>query len=158
MLNCLVRALRKDTGKLIEGYYCKLHFCQDDVGMEPHSIYNEELRNWFEVDPNTVEHCVGVVDNNGKLVFGGDIICVPYTEDTEYGFHTYYEYGIIYFDETYLGWYVQFNDGGLVSLSEYEEDFIVTGNIYNTPLENKISEEIMQGFENELEKIDKEKV
>ena len=85
------------------------------------------------VDPKTVGQYTGLTDKNGKKIFEGDIICIPFTEDTEYGEHTYYEYGTVYFDEKYLAWCVRFDDGETMFLEEYDDCATVTGNIHGNP-------------------------
>lgn len=71
----IFRGKRKDNGEWIEG---NLVYSQTTTRGIITEIYTLEMT--YEVIPETVEQCSGVPDNNGKLIFEGDIV-----EDKESG-------------------------------------------------------------------------
>lgn len=141
MRGILFRGKRKGNGEWIEGYYAQPTYYLDDRDF--HIIFplnfvaypHCEFSDYEEVIPETVGRFTGLDEKNGngKKIFEGDIICIPFTEDTEYGEHTYYEYGVVYFDEKYLAWCVKFDDGETMFLEEYDDCATVTGNIHDNP-------------------------
>ncbi len=66
---------RKDNGEWVNGFYVCLN-------SKSHRIYNgcaetdcgDYYPEWFEVIPETVGQCTGVIDKNEKLIFEGDIV------------------------------------------------------------------------------------
>lgn len=89
MTRHLYRAKRKDNGAWVEGYYVLLHKTTIGIGEEPadnavHQIVYERMTDWnlpnewlrVEVDPETVCRCIGLPDNNGELIYEGDIVRV----------------------------------------------------------------------------------
>lgn len=100
----------------------------------PAEMTNTDGISGIDVDYRTIGQYTDLTDKNGKKIFEGDIICIPFTEDTEYSEYTYYEYGTVYFDEKYLAWCVKFNDDETMFLEEYDDCCAtVTGNIHDNP-------------------------
>ena len=90
----------------------------------------------YEVIPETVGQYTGLTDKNGKKIFEGDIISIPFEKD-RYPYEEnviHYENAEVYFDTERYSWYVRHSDDDLVSLWEYDDrDIIVIGNIYDNP-------------------------
>ncbi len=136
----LFHGKRIDNDKWVRGYYVHLH---SDKGRETHRIYTgyaetdceDYYPDWFDVDPVTVGQYTGLVDKNGKRIFEGDIIAIPFEEDRSpwEENNTYYENGEVYFDIERYGWYVKFPDDE-ISLWEFDECSVeIVGNIYDNP-------------------------
>ena len=118
MENCSLkcRAKRTDTHDWIYGYYICLHhttYCckctqQKERDNEIHQIVFEHMTDWClpnqhlraDVDPATVCRCTGLLDQNHKNVFEGDILtCGEYPFTDSKGNQNYYAV-VQYFDDS----------------------------------------------------------
>ena len=124
----LFKAKRIDNGEWVEGYPLQ------------HETYWVMFKKGIgigeRIDENTLCQYTGLCDKNGNKIFEGDIISIPFEEDTE-PFEmpcVYYEYARVYFDETYHGWYCKFGDDDSLSIWEYDNIGVeVIGNIFDNP-------------------------
>lgn len=88
----LFKAKRKDNGKWVEGYYCKLDettYCiSEDYERHPvpthHYILYETMTDWglpnrflqYEIDPTTLCQYIGLNDKNGRKIWENDIVTI----------------------------------------------------------------------------------
>lgn len=129
MREILFRGKRVDNGEWVYGDL------QHDYNGEPRCISDYCGAN--PVDPSTVGQYTGLKDKNGKQIFEGDILSIPFEEDrSPYEENSiYYEKGEVYFDTERYGWYVRFREyNEEISLWEYDNmDDEVISNIYDNP-------------------------
>ncbi len=133
MREILFRGKRTDNGAWVEGAFC-MKDCDEPFGdlLDRPSIikYDPPCDGfWYRVELETVGQFTGLVDNNGKKVFEGDILhsWSDYHKNYYYqGVVRYGEFNCSCCDGVY-GWYL---DGGDIrNIDSYE----VCGNIYDNP-------------------------
>ena len=131
MREILFRGKRLDNGEWVEGNL----FVSDTDGGTYILAGSRIVTIEWEVDPSTVGQYTGLKDKNGKRIFDGDIIAVPFEEDLSPWEENciYYENGKVYFDEIRFGWYVKFK-GDELTLWEYDDCGVtIIGNIHDNP-------------------------
>ena len=131
MTEILFRGKRLDNGEWVEGNL----FVSDTDGGTYILAGSRIVTIEWEVDPSTVGQYTGLKDKNGKRIFDGDIIAVPFEEDLSPWEENciYYENGKVYFDEIRFGWYVKFK-GDELTLWEYDDCGVtIIGNIHDNP-------------------------
>ena len=111
----LFKAKRKDNGKWVEGYYCKLDettYCiSEDYERHPvpthHYILYETMTDWglpnrflqFEIDPDTLCQYTGLTDQNGKKIWENDIAHIRSSGLSGYGVVKYQNGNLVLVDE-----------------------------------------------------------
>jgi uncharacterized phage protein (TIGR01671 family) len=126
----------KPLGKIDEDFvYGSLGVISTDlVAIYQCEEYYEDIKTL--VDIGTVGQYTGLTDKNGKKIFEGDIISIPFEEDRSPWEENciYYKNGEVYFSAERHGWYVRFYDNETLSLWEYDEvDIKVINNIHDNP-------------------------
>ena len=134
MREILFRGKRTDNGEWVEGnlvlspnadegyqsivipcYYNYMYTSDynNDVGFET----------WYKVESETVGQFTGLKDMNGKTIFEGDIVKVPY-------FKISFEVKFVKERARFLG---EAHNGELISLLHSHKDIEIIGNIWDNP-------------------------
>lgn len=129
MRDILFRGKTLNTGKWIEGYYCK--YPHQFVGfLEPYIFvpsYDAEKEigscTVYPIAQDTVQQFTGLFDRNGKKIFEGDIVDIL-TENEERGVITYEDGGFIVKASTFVVDFMSNING---------KDVEVLGNIVDNP-------------------------
>ena len=111
----LFKAKRKDNGKWVEGYYCKLDettYCiSEDYERHPvpthHYILYETMTDWglpnrflqFEIDPDTLCQYTGLTDKYGRKIWENDIAHIRSSGLSGYGVVKYQNGNLVLVDE-----------------------------------------------------------
>lgn len=123
-----------DNEEWIIGYYEESNgrsYINYEETIEKHGKSIKVIRS-KEVIPETVRPCMGLKDNDGKLMFEGDIIeCYSDYEDV-LGYSRTIEYcGVIVWNATKYCWSIKTNNE-LMPFNDYDWDIaMVIGNIYD---------------------------
>ena len=139
MREIIFRGKRKDNGEWVQGDLIAYETGEVAILEQKFSKYGyeaTEISNRTRVNPETIGQYTGLTDKNGKKIFEGDIISIPFEEDrSPYEENcVYYEDGEVYFDNEHYGWFVKFFDGETLSIWEYTEvEIVVIGNIHDNP-------------------------
>ena len=126
MREILFRGKRIDNGKWVVG---NLFIPDKPETPTQICIGTNVIRISYDINPETVGQYTGLTDKNGKKIFEGDIISIPFEEDV-----VYYENAEVYFDTEHCGWYVRYFDDESFSLWVYDDcDITIIGNIHDNP-------------------------
>lgn len=143
-LGRIARGKRLSDGSWVTGYYAWL---PSSAGAG-HLILArardpDESNQTFQVDPETVSLCTGLLDRNGVMIFEGDVLRVREDEGAaaaaalvRYG--EYHEEDSLWPDDAALGWHVELQPlpGKYTTLLQCFRDGCgaeVAGNIWDTP-------------------------
>lgn len=141
MREIMFRGKRLDNGEWIEGHLIRCENGRTRICESKTDIFCYEKDCSIiqtvahETETLTVGQYTGLKDKNGKRIFEGDIIAVPFEEDRSPWEENciYYENGKVYFDEIRFGWYVKFK-GDELTLWEYDDCGVtIIGNIHDNP-------------------------
>lgn len=122
MREILFRGKRRVNGEWVYG-----SFFSPNAIMKRGKEFDDDKT--YTILPETIGQYTGLIDKNGKKIFEGDIISIPFEEDV-----VYYENAEVYFDTEHCGWYVRYFDDESFSLWEYDDcDITVIGNIHDNP-------------------------
>ena len=133
MREILFRGKRTDNGEWVYGYVC----CYGWTGKENTYIvpnYASALYS-LEVDPKTVGQYTGLTDKNGKRIFEGDIVLVPYIDPIfkcTWNDTSPCEWAIVkYCNGVFCVEYIE--SGDKFTLSAMDGYMKIVGNIYDNP-------------------------
>lgn len=147
MREILFRGKRLDNGEWVYGYLGKHTSLGEMIIDRPYITMNGELSalNFLIVDPSTVGQYTGLLDNNGKLIFEGDIL--EFEDCGEEGYE--YKEGFYFTNRAAVCWengrwqltdFISTNSGVVDDMNDSHEDFIslfyyseVIGNIHDNP-------------------------
>lgn len=141
----LFKAKRKDNGKWVEGYYCKLDettYCiSEDYERHPvpthHYILYETMTDWglpnrflqFEIDPDTLCQYIGLTDKNGEKIWENDIV-----RRTDLHVVSESSVGFIEYDLENTSFLIHWTDKVEYSPTYHWKDRLeVIGNIFDNP-------------------------
>ena len=141
----LFKAKRKDNGKWVEGYYCKLDettYCiSEDYERHPvpthHYILYETMTDWglpnrflqFEIDPDTLCQYIGLTDKNGQKIWENDIV-----RRTDLHVVSELSVGFIEYDLENTSFLIHWTDKVEYSPTYHWKDRLeVIGNIFDNP-------------------------
>ena len=128
----LYRGKRKDNGEWVKGAYYKQTLYYGDPCGKHYIITSRETLDYdqafeyYEVDPKTVGECVNIPDENGKMIFEGDIVKNEY----EKGKYQYFK--VFYCNRLYC-WQIANKYGMLAKLYNLMGKVEVIGNIHDNP-------------------------
>lgn len=157
----IYRGKRKDNGEWVEGYIViigKRYFIAvtgiAEIKSDSYEVSSSnkdknglftDIEGFFEVIPETVGHCTGLTDKNGKLIFEGDIVKFENHIDEIY----YEEIGVCVFEQDECNFCLQYTSKNpnnypvpkstrtiyLISNETYKEScwYEVIGNIHDNP-------------------------
>ena len=127
MREILFRGKRTDTGKWIEGFYCRTpRWTLNNIPVS--CIIKTDGIVFHEIIPETVGQYTGLTDKNGTKIFEGDILS-GYLDDLFPEEESRYE--VIWHD---YGWHIRSN--GFLDTPDngwLKENFEVIGNIHDNP-------------------------
>lgn len=130
MREILFRGKRIDNGEWIEGDFISSSAYADRAWItESKTLFDGEICEIrvCEVDPSTIGQYIGLKDENGKMIFEGDILKVVYLKGTSYEKRIT---GPVVYGKNELEFYVdtEYFGYGIYGMSPK-----VIGNIHDTP-------------------------